>query len=58
MGAVCAGHSLGMDVIDRHECYDRANDHVPLYFFKAAKAFDLLYNNMDEALGVLLDWEG
>ena len=47
-----------MDVIDRHECYDRANDHVPLYFFKAAKAFDLLYNNMDEALGVLLDWEG
>ena len=27
-------------------------------FFKAAKAFDLLYNNMDEALGVLLDWEG
>ena len=27
-------------------------------FFEAAKAFDLLYNDMDEALGVLLDWEG
>ena len=27
-------------------------------FFEAAKAFDLLYNNMDETLGVLLDWEG
>ena len=24
---------------------------------EAARAFDLLYNNMDEALGVLLDWE-
>lgn len=27
-------------------------------FSEAAKAFDLLYNNMGEALGVLLDWEG
>ena len=26
-------------------------------FTEAARAFDLLYNNMGEALGVLLDWE-
>ena len=26
-------------------------------FAEAAGAFDLLYNNMDEALGVLLDWQ-
>ena len=26
-------------------------------FVEAAQAFDLLYNNMGEALGVLLDWE-
>jgi len=26
-------------------------------FAEAAQAFDLLYNNMGEALGVLLDWE-
>jgi hypothetical protein len=26
-------------------------------YTEAAAAFDLLYNRLDEALGVLLDWE-
>ena len=43
---------LGSDIIRT----DKMTTHLFPYM-EAPAAFDLLYNRMDEALGVLLNWE-